>query len=275
MKQDLPIFVKWAGGKRQLLPELKELSPKKIDTYVEPFLGSGALFFFLKKNNMIKQAILSDINEELINLFKIVRDKPDELIELLKKQKKLHSKEYYYKIRALDPTNLNKLKRAARLMYLNKTCFNGLYRVNSKNGFNVPMGSYKNPNIVSEKKIREASKLLKGTIIKCESFLNIKKMIRGSEFVYFDPPYHPLKKGKSFTTYAKGNFLEKEQKQLANLFNELNKLGCRLMLSNSDTKFIKELYKDHKINFVKARRMINSNAKKRGSINELVITNYA
>lgn len=268
-------FIKWAGGKKQLLEQFKPLFPKKIERYFEVFVGGGAVLFYVIKHYNPRYVFISDINEELINTYQIIKNDVENLIKELTKLKKLHSKEHYYEIRAENPKLLSPLTRASRFIYLNKTCFNGLYRVNSKGGFNVPIGSYKNPSILMEKELREISKLLKKVKIKVMSFEKITKQTRKGDFIYFDPPYYPLKKD-SFTTYTKGNFLEKEQEKLKKVFSKLDKKGCKVMLSNSDTKFVKDLYKEYKnrIKFVKATRMINCNAKKRGKINEVVITNY-
>jgi len=267
-------FIKWAGGKKQLLEQFKPLFPKKIERYFEVFVGGGAVLFYIIKNYKPKYVFISDINEELINTYEVIKNDVENLIKELKKLKEIHSKEVYYKIRAEDPKLLSPLIRASRFIYLNKTCFNGLYRVNSKGQFNVPIGSYKNPSICQEKDLREISKLLQDVEIKVMSFGEITKLAKKGDFIYFDPPYYPLKKGQSFTTYTKGNFLEKKQKQLAKVFKELDKKGCKVMLSNSDTDFIKGLYKEYKPKIVKARRMINCQGDKRGKINEIVITNY-
>jgi len=210
----------------------------------------------------------------LINCYKVIKEDVEELIKLLKEYKKKHNKEVYYEVRAEDPKLLSDTSRAGRFIYLNKTCFNGLYRVNSKGQFNVPMGSYKNPSIVMEKELREISKLLKDVEIKIMNFEEITKLTKKGDFIYFDPPYYPLKKGKSFTTYTAGNFLEKEQEQLKKVFSKLDKKGCKVMLSNSDTKFIKDLYKEFIINFVNANRIINCDGSKRGKIKEVVITSF-
>ncbi|MCW8966422.1 MAG: DNA adenine methylase [Candidatus Pacearchaeota archaeon] len=275
MKKEVPTLIKWAGGKKQLLSQFEKFFPKKIERYFEPFVGGGSVaFYLLKTHPEIKKIFLSDINEELIITYNIVKDDIEELIKLLKKYKLKHSKEFYYEIRSQDTKDLNKLQIAARFIYLNKTCFNGLYRVNSKGQFNVPIGSYKNPQICNEKDLREISKFLKKDDVKVSQFDKAVKKAKKRDFIYFDPPYYPLKNKKSFTTYTKDNFLEKEQKKLAKVFRELDKKGCKVMLSNSDTDFIKNLYKGYNINFVQAKRMINCDATKRGKINEVVITNY-
>ncbi|MFA5258972.1 MAG: DNA adenine methylase [Candidatus Pacearchaeota archaeon] len=275
MKKGVPSLIKWAGGKKQLLEQFEKFFPKKIETYFEPFVGGGTVAFFLLKNHPeIKKIYLSDINEELILTYNEVKNNIGELISLLKEYKLKHDKEFYYKMRELDTKKLTSVQIAARFIYLNKTCFNGLYRVNSKGGFNVPIGSYKNPGICNEEDLREISNLLKKDDIKVSQFDKAVKEAKKGDFIYFDPPYYPLKK-ESFTTYTKDNFLEKEQERLAEIFKELDKRGCKVMLSNSDSKFIKNLYKDYNIHFVKATRMINCDATKRGQISEVVITNYS
>jgi len=274
MKNGVPSLIKWAGGKKQLLEQFKQFFPEKIERYFEPFVGGGTVAFFLLQNHPeIKKIFLSDINEELIITYNSVKNNIDKLISLLKEYKLKHNKEFYYKIRAKDVKRLTPVQIAARFIYLNRTCFNGLYRVNSKGGFNVPIGSYKNPTICNEEDLREISKLLqKDDIIVAQFYDTVKKAKKG-DFIYFDPPYYPIKKD-SFTTYTKDNFLEKEQEKLKEVFAELDKKGCRVMLSNSDTPFIRKLYKDYKINTVLATRMINCDGKNRGKINEVVITNY-
>lgn len=277
MCNEIPKFVKWAGGKGQLLEQFKPLFPKKFNRYLEPFVGSGAVFFYIVQNFKPKEIIISDTNEELINTYEIIKDDVERLIIELKQHKEYHmaeGKKYYLTIRATNPKDLPALERAARFIYLNKTCFNGLYRVNSKGKFNVPMGSYKNPDIVQEDRLRLASKLLKNVIIKVMSFEKVLDFAKKDDFIYFDPPYYPLKNKKSFTTYTKDSFMEKEQELLADVFKKLDKKGCSVMLSNSDTKFIKDLYLDYNIHLVQATRMINCNGDKRGKINEVVVTNY-
>lgn len=277
MNIEIPKFVKWAGGKGQLIEQFKPLFPKKFNRYFEPFVGSGAVFFYIIQKYNPKEILISDINEELINTYQVIKDNVEELILKLKELKKLHvseSKNHYYTVREKEPEYLSKIDIAARFIYLNKTCFNGLYRVNSKGKFNVPMGSYKNPDIVQEEKLRLVSKLLKNVKIKVMSFEKILDYAKKDDFIYFDPPYYPLENGKNFTTYTKNVFLEKEQKKLADVFKKLDKKKCFVMLSNSDTKLIKDLYKDYNIKIVKATRMINCDSTKRGKINEVVVTNY-
>lgn len=269
-------FVKWAGGKGQLIEQLSPLFPKKIERYLEPFVGSGAVFFHINQKYKPKEIIISDINEELINTYLTIKEDVESLILALKEHKENHvaeGKNYYYTVRAINLKNLDNVKRAARFIYLNKTCFNGLYRVNGSGLFNVPMGNYSNPSIYNEEELREISRMLKNTEIIASSFSNIEKFTKKNDFIYFDPPYYPIKR-TSFTSYARNEFLEKEQKELADIFRKLDKRGCKLMLSNSDTEFIKNLYREFNIHFVQASRMINCDGSKRGKINELVITNY-
>lgn len=278
MNFEIPKFVKWAGGKGQLIEQFIPLFPKKINRYFEPFVGSGAVFFFITQKFNPKEIILSDTNEELINTYKIIKEDVERLIVELKQHSEYHKaegKKYYLTIRATNPKLLPDLERAARFIYLNKTCFNGLYRVNSKGQFNVPMGDYKNPDIIQEDRLRKVSKLLQKVILKVMSFEKIVSLAKKGDFIYFDPPYYPLKK-TSFTSYNKDIFMEKEQTLLRDVFVKLHKKGCLVMESNSDTEFIKKLYdsKEFKIHIVKATRMINSDANGRGKINEVVITNY-
>lgn len=271
-------IVKWAGGKRQLLPQLEPLFPKKFNNYFEPFVGGGAVTFHLIKTKKPKKIFLSDINEELINVYLVVKNNLEELLALLKKHKLKHEKEgkeFYLKVRKYEPEVMSEVSRAARFIYLNRTCFNGLYRVNSKNEFNVPMGNYKNPGIVQERELREISQLLQKVEIKVQPFEKILSKVKKDDFVYFDPPYYPLNK-ISFTTYTKDNFLDEEHKKLFELFVALDKKGAKVMLSNSNAPFILELYKKYKkkMKHVDATRMINCNAEKRGKVKEVVIMNY-
>jgi len=273
-------FVKWAGGKRQLIPELLKNIPKNFNNYFEPFLGGGALFFELYNHGILndKKIYLSDINKELINTYKVIRNNPNELVEKLKEFKINHNKEFYYKIRELDRNenykNLDNITKAARFIYLNKTCFNGLYRVNKKGEFNVPFGKYKAPKILDEENIYAVSNALKNVIIKHCDYKEILKYTQKNDFIYLDPPYYPLTKTANFTTYNQNNFLEKEQIELYKTFKELAYKGCFVLKSNSDTEFINNLYKEFTIKKVLANRAINSKANKRGKITEILIRNY-
>ena len=273
----LPLFLKWAGGKLQLIEQFENLFPHKFHNYYEPFVGSGAVFFYVKSKLKPNKVILSDTNEELINCFVVVRDKPSELVELLLKHRKKHSKEYYYAVRSIKSDRLDSVNRAARLIYLNKTCFNGLYRVNSKGQFNVPFGHYENPSIFDKNTVFQASRLLQGLHLQVMTFEKVLDFAEKDDFVYFDPPYISLSKTSSFTRYSKSDFSMKEQKQLSKVFGILDSRGCFVMLSNSDHALTRELYRHYEKNtvVVRAKRMINAVGSQRGAINELVVTNYS
>ena len=273
----LPLFLKWAGGKLQLIEQFKNLFPHNFRNYYEPFIGSGAVFFYVKSKLKPNKVILSDTNEELINCFCVVRDKPSELVELLLNHRKKHSKEYYYSVRSMESSTLDSLDRAARLIYLNKTCFNGLYRVNSKGQFNVPFGDYENPSIFDKNVLFQASQLLQGVHLQVMTFEKVLDFAGKDDFVYFDPPYIPLSKTSSFTRYSKSDFSMMEQKRLSEVFRILDSRGCFVMLSNSDHALTRELYRHYEKNtvIVRAKRMINSVGSRRGGINEVVVTNYS
>ena len=273
----LPLFLKWAGGKLQLIEQFENLFPHNFRNYYEPFIGSGAVFFYVKSKLKPNKVILSDTNEELINCFVVVRDKPSELVELLLNHRKKHSKEYYYSVRSMESSTLDSLDRAARLIYLNKTCFNGLYRVNSKGQFNVPFGDYENPSIFDRNTLFQASQLLQGVHLQVMTFEKVLDFAGKDDFVYFDPPYIPLSKTSSFTRYSKSDFSMMEQKRLSEVFRILDSRGCFVMLSNSDHALTRELYRHYEKNtvIVRAKRMINSVGSRRGGINEVVVTNYS
>ncbi|MDD3492274.1 MAG: DNA adenine methylase [Candidatus Thermoplasmatota archaeon] len=274
--------MKWAGGKKQLLDQFASLFPKRFDRYFEPMVGSGAVFFYITKTYNPKSCMISDINENLMQLYIVVRDRVDELIKELREHKAQHMHDpetYYYTMRerynSMDyRTAETKLEKSALMLYLNKTCFNGLYRVNSEGKFNVPLGRYKNPAIVQKQKLHRASQLLQDVEIRVMGFEKVLNFVKENDFVYFDPPYYPLSATSSFTSYQKDAFLDKQQKQLAQVFRDADKRGCLVMLSNSDTDFIRDLYGGYDIQVVKAKRMINCKAEGRGAINELVIRNY-
>jgi DNA adenine methylase len=272
----LSLFLKWAGGKLQLIEQFENLFPHNFRNYFEPFIGSGAVFFYVKSKLKPNKVILSDTNEELVNCFVVVRDKPSELVELLLNHRKKHSKEYYYAVRSIEVDRLDNVNRAARLIYLNKTCFNGLYRVNSKGQFNVPFGDYENPSIFDKDMLFQASQLLQGVHLQVMTFEKVVDFAGKDDFVYFDPPYIPLSKTSSFTRYSKSDFSMKEQKRLSEVFKILDSRGCFVMLSNSDHALTRELYRHYEKNtvVVRAKRMINSVGSKRGAINEVVVTNY-
>lgn len=270
-------FVKWAGGKQQLLDQFEAFFPKSFNRYFEPFVGGGAVFFYLWNEGRIPNGVhLFDNNEELINAYKVVRDDVEGLIQLLTVHKRKHSNDYYYNIRELDrhDIELSNIERAARTLYLNKTCFNGLYRVNSKGQFNVPIGSYKNPKIFDEDALRTASNALQEVNLKTKDFRTIVDLAASGDFIYFDPPYDPLSKTASFTSYTADNFGDKDQEDLAEAFTTLSDKGCLCMLSNSYTPFILGLYDRFRIETVQAIRAINSDASGRGAIDEVVVLNY-
>lgn len=265
-------FVKWAGGKRQLIKQLLQYSPTKFNDYYEPFVGGGALFFKLSHYNKIKKCHLNDSNKVLINAYKTIKEKPKELITELKNGEYVNKKDVFLKIRDEEPKDL--VRSTARFIYLNKTAFNGLYRVNSKGKFNVPFGNYKNPAICDEKNILAVHRALQKDEISCGDFEKVTRQAKKNDFVYFDPPYVPLNKTSSFTSYTKEDFTLKDQERLSKLFRKLDSKGCLVMLSNSYTPLILDLYNDFKINIVQATRMINCKANGRGKIKEVVITNY-
>jgi DNA adenine methylase len=265
--------IKWVGGKRQLLNELKQYMPKKFNTYFEPFIGGGALFFDLK----IEKSFINDYNSELTNLYEIIKNYPEELIQDLEKHK--NDSDYFYKIRELDRTpekykKISKIKKASRFIYLNKTGFNGLYRVNKSGQFNVPFGRYKNPNYADKENILACSNLLQHTTILNGDFEIIKEYIQKGDFVYLDPPYVPLNGTSSFTEYTDKGFDEDTQFRLKELCDYINSIGAYFMLSNSYTDYIKNLYKDYNLITVQANRALNCKATGRGKINEYIVINY-
>lgn len=298
-------FLKWAGGKGQLLEELEKrlppdiLSNKIISRYVEPFVGGGAMFFSLKSKFKIKEAFLFDKNRELILAYEVIKNNHNELIEKLRKIEDDHiqksedcRKKNYYKIRETYNRQMNDfdydqyhegwIKRASCLIFLNKTCFNGLFRQNSKGGFNVPFGRYKNPKICDESNLAEVNKALQDTNLFSEDFVNSGEYINKETFVYLDPPYRPLNTTSRFTNYFKEGFNDEDQMKLADFFKEMDEKGAKLMLSNSDPKnqnnndkFFDILYRDFQLERVPAKRYINRDASGRGSINELIVRNYS
>jgi DNA adenine methylase len=267
-------FLKWAGGKGRLLPDLNALRPEGFSAYHEPFVGSGAFFFSLRGAGLLSSATLSDSNQELINTYHMVRSEVEELISRLAFHQANHSKEHYYAIRELDLAVLPPVARAARFIYLNKTCFNGLYRVNRQGKFNVPIGRYTNPTICNEPVLRAASAALQGVELRCEDFSSVQNMARAGDLVYFDPPYVPVSLTSNYTSYTVGEFLEPQQRQLAEVFAQLAERGVQVMLSNSDTSLVRELYREFNLHEVRTTRSINSKAELRGKISELVVTSY-
>lgn len=267
--------LKWVGGKRQLLPEIRKYVPKNYTSYYEPFIGGGAVLFDLKP----KKAVVNDVNEELINLYEVIRDNVEELIIELKKYE--NTSEFYYKIRSLDREEatyrkLTKVQRAARVHYLNKTCFNGLFRVNNAGQFNTPFGAYKNPNITNEVVMRAVSKYFNESKVSfnCGDFEESLKGIRQGAFVYFDPPYEPVSSSANFTGYSSGGFDREQQIRLRDVCLKLNERGVKFMLSNSSTEFTREIYSEFNVKIVKAKRSINSDGENRGDVDEILVTNY-
>lgn len=270
-------FLKWAGGKQQLLRQLSPLLPPSFAGYAEPFVGSGALFFHLRTTGRLRgRVMLSDSNPDLINTYQVIRDDIEGLIDLLAGHRRHHSREHYYDIRALDRNgrSLDAVERAARTIYLNRTCYNGLYRVNRRGQFNVPMGSYRNPTILQERVLRAAHSALQGVVLETRDYRSLHREFGPGDFVYFDPPYQPSSDTANFTSYTADAFGEDDQRRLATFFNELTDRGVYCMLSNSHTPLIRELYQGFRIEKVRARRMINSKGNGRGEVNELVVLNY-
>lgn len=282
---EIPIcspFVKWAGGKTQLLSELDKYRPSDFNRYFEPFLGGGAFFFYLASSKQLRfTAYLSDINEELINSYKVVKNDVEELIILLHKHERKYKKdphEYYYKLRAeIKPPN--DIERAARFITLNKTCYNGLYRVNKNGMFNVPMGKYKNPLICDGDNLRNVSLALKHSDahILVSNFRDILHDANKGDFIYLDPPYKPISETARFTSYTHDGFDDKDQRDLYDVFRMLDRKGCKILLSNSDTPFIRELYQEFERHWtsVHALRAINCKGSKRTGHKELLIRNYS
>ena len=271
-------FVKWAGGKNQILDEIDKYLPVSFNNYYEPFLGGGALFFHLQP----KKAIINDNNKDLVTAFECLKDQKlfEKLISKLQEHEKNHNEKYYYEIRNLDREDkfksLSNVERAARMIYLNKSCFNGLYRVNSKGFFNVPSGKKLKLKTYEKENIEKIHDFLNknDTRILSDDFENVVKDAKEGDFVYFDPPYDVLEDKKTFTSYSKEKFDKSEQKRLAKVFRKLSDKGVKVMLSNHNTIFINELYEGFKINVIQAKRIINSDSSKRGEVEEVIITNY-
>ena len=265
-------FLKWAGGKSRLLKQYSPYFPPRneIRHYYEPFIGGAAVFFYLQP----QETTLSDINKKLVDVYRIVQQDVEGLIRLLKEQK--NEKEYFYRIRALDPADLSPQEQAARLIFLNKTCYNGLYRENRGGRFNVPFGRYKNPKICDEQRLRTASTVLQGVNLQEADFDQAVSNAIPGDFIYLDPPYAPLSATSNFTSYNRYNFLIADQRRLADTFHDLTARGCDVMLSNSNAPIIYELYGDRGYHLieVKSRRNINSKADRRGLVTELLILNY-
>lgn len=270
----VPAFLKWAGGKRNILTELDSVFPKKFNNYFEPFIGGGAVFFYVKQKYNPKQCTISDINRDLIYTYLAVRDRPRILIKHLRYYKSKNSKELFYKIRAdFNKNRVRGLNRCAAFIYLNKTCFNGLYRVNSQNEFNVPYANYKSPEIFDEETILLASQLLDGVNIVLQDYREILKNVNTGDFVYLDPCYDPIKK-TSFDKYTPKKFSEEDRVELAKFIYRLRIRGCFVVLSNNDIPAIHSMYEDFNIKKIWCYRFINSKGDGRGKIPELIISNF-
>lgn len=294
-------FLKWAGGKRQILDEIMFNLPKEIssiNTYIEPFIGGGAVLFYLLDNYEFDEVHISDLNPELILCYKLLKSDAvsvaselDKIIENYPDQEKIDErKKTYYEIREQwnksvgkidNLTKIEKIKRVSQMIFLNRTCFNGLFRVNSKGEFNVPIGSYENPSFPSSSELLEVQKSLKNVTIHLSSFEKCLSWVKGTTFVYFDPPYRPISRTSQFISYSKNDFNDEDQKKLSNIFRKLDSKNVKILLSNSDPRntdiddlFFDELYQDFNILRINAKRSINSNPEKRGKITELLIKNY-
>lgn len=261
-------IVKWAGGKGQLLDRLLPLLPARMGRYLEPFAGGAALFFALAP----RDAVLSDTNAELVNMYTVARDELTALVRTLRPFR--YDRDRFYQVRATDPATLTPVQRAARFIYLNRTCFNGLYRVNRRGQFNVPFGRYTNPRICDVPRLSAASRVLAGADLRLGDFAAGAEDARRGDFVYFDPPYVPVSRTASFTSYTAAAFGMPAQERLAALFAALDKRGCKVMLSNSDAPAVHQLYKGFRIERLTATRNINSRATARGAIFEVVVRNY-
>lgn len=275
-------FLKWAGGKGQLLPELTSRLPARFKRYHEPFVGGGALFFHLWNHGKLRQgAVLSDDNRELVECYEAVRDQVDELIAyLLELRPRFGDRAFFYEIRGWDRQpdfrQRPKVERAARTIFLNRTCYNGLYRLNNKGQFNAPFGNYKNPLIVDPENMREASRALHHVELRRDDFAGVLATAGPGDFVYFDPPYVPVSATASFTAYTRYGFAEAEQRRLAEVFLDLVERGCYVMLSNSYTELAKALYAGQPVHeSIMASRKINCDGRKRGEIEELIVCSYA
>lgn len=298
IKEKVRPFVKWAGGKGSLIPQITKYYPEDlktgvIDKYVEPFVGGGAVLIDILQKYDVKEAYAYDTNKDLINAYNVIKTDVNSLINKLKKYEDEYislemedRKKYYYDVRSEYNSSEIKegkisLKRAAEFIFLNRTCFNGLYRVNQSGDFNVPMGKYKNPTICDEENLEALSKLIKNVEFICGDYQTTEEIVDKNTFVYFDPPYRPLSVTSGFTSYTKDDFDDEDQKQLASYFRTLDTKDAKLMLSNSNPKnvneedtFFDDIYSGFNINELQANRMINANANKRGKISELLIINY-
>lgn len=277
-------ILKWVGGKRQILDEIKQYVPEKFNTYHEPFLGGGAVLFDLQPD----RALANDVNPELMNVYMVIKNNVEELIQTLKRHDQCYrrppeaaARKYFYRIRELDRSEaaynqLTPVQKAARTIFLNRTCFNGLFRVNRAGQFNTPFGYYKNPNIINEKTVRAVSDYFNRAAIKlcCEDFEIVLKQASEGDFVYLDPPYDPLSDTASFTEYDRGGFGSKEQIRLSRVCQNLDQRGIMFLLSNSATDFVNELYRKYPIETIQARRAVNARGDGRGEVDEVLVRNF-
>jgi DNA adenine methylase len=268
LRETVP-FLKWAGGKRQILPDILRRLPERCETYHEPFLGGGAVFFALAARGAFRRAVLGDRNADLIDAYLGVRDDVERVITRLARMP--HDRSFYERLRALDPRKLSGAQRAARIIYLNRTCYNGLYRVNRAGQFNVPFGRYENPRILDRENLRAASRALRGAALGAGDFEAVLARARPGDVVYFDPPYVPLSATASFTAYDREAFGPDEQRRLARVLEALRRRGVYAVLSNSDVRVTRALYRGFPLETVRVRRAINSRADRRGPISELLV----
>lgn len=276
-KAELTPILKWVGGKRQSLDIILPLIPKKYSTYYEPFVGGGAVFFSLQP----RKAVINDINDELMNVYQVIRSDAQGLLEKLAEAAENHSEDFYYKVRERDRNQdiynrLSAIDKAARTIYLNKTCYNGLYRVNTDGKFNTPYGKYKNPNIINRDTILNLHAYLnKANVqIRCDDYRRVLSTARCGAFVYFDPPYMPISETANFTSYTADGFDIEQQVMLKQTCDDLTRRGIKFLLSNANTWIIRQLYRKYKIKIIKAKRAINSVADKRGAVEEVLVKNY-
>ena len=268
-------FLKWAGGKGRIVTELEARAPREFGAYFEPFVGSGAFFLALRATGRVSKACLADVNPALIDTWAVVRDQVEPLIRALRRHAARHDRDYFYQQRGRDPARLGPVGRAARLIYLNRTCFNGLYRENRAGQFNVPYGRYVRPRICDPDNLRAVSAALHGVRLACEPFEAVLGRARPGDFVYFDPPYQPRSPTASFTAYARSGFGERDQRRLADLVLELQRQGVAVLLSNSDTPLTRALYAGFRTDTIQVRRSINRRADGRGRVPEIVVRTAA
>lgn len=261
-------ILKWAGGKQQILSEIRKRAPKSFNKYIEPFVGGGAVFFAINSDSYV----ISDTNPELINLYRVLPDNVDEVIQELEEHK--NEEDYYYDVRAMNVDKLTKVERAARFVYLNRTCFNGLYRVNKKGEFNVPFGKYKNPRIIYEKRLRKASEKLRNTKILLSDYKDtLNEYAEEDDFIFLDPPYIPISEYSNFKRYTKEQFRIENHKELADTVKKLAEKGCKIILTNSNHELVYDLYSDYKIEVLETNRNISKDGDNRKGQDTIISIN--